>query len=111
MQRATATCGLAASGCPLRWRRGSRPLRPGRWRLPLVGWPQPFVLAGLLPLRVAAPCRGLGRSRPPLCRGGLGYSRPPPCRWPAAPTRGLAVAMPGYPLQGLPSLRKCSKNA
>ncbi|RRT44553.1 hypothetical protein B296_00049665, partial [Ensete ventricosum] len=60
----------------------------------------PFVLAGLLPLRVAAPLQGA-----------LGYSRPPPCGGRAAPTRGLAVAMPGCRLQGLPSLRKYSKNA
>ncbi|RWV79702.1 hypothetical protein GW17_00059119 [Ensete ventricosum] len=64
LQRAVATNGLVAGVC-----RGSRPLRLGRWRQPLAGWPQPFVLAGLLPLLVATPCRGPGHSRPPLQGG------------------------------------------
>ncbi|RWW47642.1 hypothetical protein BHE74_00046346, partial [Ensete ventricosum] len=56
--------------------------RTGRGRQPLAGWPQPIVPAGGRPLRAAAltgghplraaalravtPCRGPGRSRPPL---------------------------------------------
>ncbi|RZS00074.1 hypothetical protein BHM03_00029713 [Ensete ventricosum] len=61
LQRAAATCGLAAGGCPLRSRRGQQPL---------AGWSQSFVPARLLPLRVAAPCRGPGRghARLPLAR-------------------------------------------
>ncbi|RZS28022.1 hypothetical protein BHM03_00061570, partial [Ensete ventricosum] len=134
LQRAAATCGLAvaAAPCGRSWAAGpcglaacGSPLRAGRSRSCLrdcchYGW-------------LAAPCRGLGRTRLPpyggalaaagcpltggpwlqpvaALQGGYGYSRLPPCRWPAAPARGLAMAMPDYPLQGLPSLRKCSKN-
>ncbi|RZR81791.1 hypothetical protein BHM03_00008089 [Ensete ventricosum] len=88
---------------------GVAPLRAGRDRRcpyslvagkqPLVGWPlaaggasarrQPSCLCrpssrspacGLLPLRVAAPCRGPGRNRSPPCsRPGRGWEIVYPC--------------------------------
>ncbi|RRT54244.1 hypothetical protein B296_00015291 [Ensete ventricosum] len=66
---AAGPCSMAAGDCPCDRAMGSRPLRPGRWRQFLAGWPQPFMPAGLLPLRVVAPCKGPGRRRSPLQGG------------------------------------------
>ncbi|RWV89223.1 hypothetical protein GW17_00048633 [Ensete ventricosum] len=64
---------------------------------------------GLLPLRVAAPCRDPGRNRPPTCRGGLGCNR-------QALAAGLAMGGRPYmgagrPSSSLPLLQKHSKNS
>ncbi|RWV78833.1 hypothetical protein GW17_00060128, partial [Ensete ventricosum] len=55
--RGAAPCGLVA---------GSRHLRSGRGWLPLA-----VALRAAGPCGLAFPCRGPGRSRPPLCRGAL----------------------------------------
>ncbi|RWW47530.1 hypothetical protein BHE74_00046456 [Ensete ventricosum] len=82
---------------------GWLPLWLGRRRAPqpcglaLAAAGRPFAWGPWLQL--TAPCRGPG------------HNQPPPCRWSANPARGLVVAMPSCPLQGLPLLRKRSKNA
>ncbi|RRT36179.1 hypothetical protein B296_00054793 [Ensete ventricosum] len=90
-----------------------RPFRADRGR-PLAAAPAAW------PRVVAAPCGCCAAADRPFTGGLAAVGRPlqgawsqptAPCRWSAALTRGLAVAMPGCSLQGLPSLRKRSKNA
>ncbi|RWW72159.1 hypothetical protein BHE74_00020053 [Ensete ventricosum] len=71
-------------------------------RCPLSGWPWPqpaASLLGALPQPVAPLHGGLGCSRPPLAGGLATAGRPL-----------VGGRPPGCPLQGLPSLRKRSKN-
>ncbi|RZS29051.1 hypothetical protein BHM03_00062721, partial [Ensete ventricosum] len=96
---------------PLLVGRWGRPLRAGRWRLPLVGW----LLASAPYRRNATSNRArgwlsplrAGRSRSPPMQGalaaadhpfvwGLGRSRSPPCRWPTTLAGGLAMASHPY---------------
>ncbi|RRT33229.1 hypothetical protein B296_00044137 [Ensete ventricosum] len=105
-------CGLTAAkqplvGWPLATGGASARRRPSCWRRACSRLPS----CGLLPLRLATPCRGPSRSRLALAAslavGGrpyMGAGR----GWPAL-HGGLVVA--GRPSSSLPSLRKCSKTA